>query len=242
MHLLDVCLIKLVSAIRFGLGIIHDVFNFCTSHGHASFMHTFFLFLFYSELVLCFLLFYSVLFCSVLSLSLSDRTSLWHPNRENPLQLGTLFVVPSHPLIILLFHLIFGFMMRRPRWTSLRTSRTVAFIQNTGSFCRISPSLRYPMSFELGDGNLSVRNLCVVPPCLLKSFTPTYTALIPLCLSLFLHFEVHVSWLLRILYLMYYTSLGKCILTTLAVHISGPCLETTSSLTFVRLLPYRVVS
>ena len=78
MHLLDVCLIKLVSAIRFGLGFTHDVFNFCTSHGHASFMHTFFLFLFYLELVLCFLLFCYVLF----SLSLSDRTSLCHPNRE----------------------------------------------------------------------------------------------------------------------------------------------------------------
>ena len=73
MHLLDVCLIKLVSAIRFGLGFTHDVFNFCTSHGHASFMHTFFLFLFYSELVLCFLLFCYVLF----SLSLSQIEPLY---------------------------------------------------------------------------------------------------------------------------------------------------------------------
>ena len=78
MHFLDVCLIKLVSAIRFGLGIIHDVFNFCTLHGHASFMHTFFLFLFYSELVLCFLLFCSVLF----SLSLSQIEPLYVTQTE----------------------------------------------------------------------------------------------------------------------------------------------------------------
>ena len=82
MHLLDVCLIKLVSAVRFGLGFTHDVFNFCTSHGHASFMHTFFLFLFYFELMLCFLLFYSVLFSLSLSLSLSQIEPLYGTQTE----------------------------------------------------------------------------------------------------------------------------------------------------------------
>ena len=49
-----------------------------------------FIFSFFYGLRLC--------FCSVLSLSLSNRTSLWHPNRENPFQLETLFKVLGHPL------------------------------------------------------------------------------------------------------------------------------------------------
>ena len=126
-------------------------------------------------------------------LSFSNRTSLWHLNRENLLRLGTLFVVPSHPILILLIHLISDSVMRRPTQTSLRTSKTVAFIWNAKSFCQISPTLRYPMSFGLEDRNLFVRNLCVVPLCLFKSFTPIYTTSIHLCLNLFLHSEVHVS-------------------------------------------------
>ena len=163
------------------------------------FIHTFFLF--YPILNLCCVSILSF------SLSLSNRTSLWHLNSANLLRLGTLLVVSGHPLLILLFHLIFGSIMRRPRRTSLRTSRIMAFIRNAWSFCRISPTLRYPMSFELGDGNLSVRNPCAVPSCLFRSFIPTYMASIPLCLSLFLHSEVHISQLLQILYPRYYTSL-----------------------------------
>ena len=58
MHFRIVCLIKLVSAVRFGFGFTHDAFNFCTSHVH-TFFHTYILsFLSYSELVLCFYSFF----------------------------------------------------------------------------------------------------------------------------------------------------------------------------------------
>ena len=76
MHLLDMCLIKLVSAVRFGLSFSHDSFDFCMSYVYAFFMHMFFPFLFYSESMLCFLLFSSL----SLSLSLSYRTSLCTPS------------------------------------------------------------------------------------------------------------------------------------------------------------------
>ena len=70
--------------------------------------------------------------------------------------------------------------------------QAMVFIWNARSFDRISPTLRYPMSFGLKDGNLYVRNLCVVLSCLYRSSTPTYTTLIPLCLSSLCNSEVHV--------------------------------------------------
>ena len=131
------------------------------------------------------------MFFLFLSLSLTDR--LRYPNSANLLRLETFFKVPGHHLLLFLpYPFIFGSVMRRPRWTSLRTSRLVAFIWNARFFCRISLTLRYPMSFELEDGNLYVRNPCVVLSCLYRSSTPTYTASIPLCLSLLRNFEVHV--------------------------------------------------
>ena len=45
-----------------------------------------------------------------------------------------------------------------------------------------------------------------------------------------------------ILLLRYYVSPGYCILTTLVVIVYGLCPETCLSLTFMRLLPYRVAS
>ena len=67
MHFRIVCLIKLVSAIRFGLGFTHDVFNFCTSHVNLFFMQTFFLF--FPILNLCCV--------SILSFSLSQIEPLY---------------------------------------------------------------------------------------------------------------------------------------------------------------------
>ena len=65
--ILDVCdYLFLLSAVRFGLGFTHDTFNLCTSHVHAFFMHTFFLF--FPILSMCCVSFYSL----SLSLSLSD--------------------------------------------------------------------------------------------------------------------------------------------------------------------------
>ena len=136
--------------------------------------------------VLLFFSFYGLRLCFYsLSLSLSNRTSLWHPNRENPFQLRNLFKVLGYPLrLFLLFDLTSSSVMRRPKRTFLRTSRLVAFIWNTGSFYRIFSTLCYPMSFELGDGNLYMRDPCVVPSCLYKSSTLIYTTSIPLCLNL----------------------------------------------------------
>ena len=64
--------------------------------------------------------------------------------------------------------------MGRPSRTSLRTFRNVAFIRNAMSFCRTFPTLFYPVSFELGDGNLFVRYHWGALSCLYRSFTPTY--------------------------------------------------------------------
>ena len=62
-------MIKLVSAVRFGLGFSHNAFKFCTSHVHAFFMHTFFIFI--PILSMCCVLFFLSLSLS-LSLSLID--------------------------------------------------------------------------------------------------------------------------------------------------------------------------
>ena len=42
MHYRIVCLIKIVNAVRFNWVFAHDAFNFCMSHVHAFFKHTFF--------------------------------------------------------------------------------------------------------------------------------------------------------------------------------------------------------
>ena len=163
------------------MGFTHNAFKLsCHMFMHFSCIRTsLFLFLWFEIVFLFCLLSLS------LSLSLSNRTSLWHPNRENPFGLETLFKVLGHPLhLFLLFYLKSGSVMRRPRQNSLRP--------NAKSFCRISTTLRYSMSFELEDGNLYVRNSCVVLSCLYRSSTPTYTASIPLCLSLLRNSEVHV--------------------------------------------------
>ena len=134
--------------------------------------------------MLCFLL-----FSLSLSLSLIDCIMVSKQHKStltwNPLQgsRSSSFFPP----------LIFSSMMRRPRRTSLRTSRNVAFIQNARLFCRILSTLLSLKSFGLEIGLLYLRNPQDVPSCLFRSFTPTYMALIPMCLSLLLYSEAHVS-------------------------------------------------
>ena len=199
MHFRIVCLIKLVSAIRLDWVFPMILLIFCTSHVHAFFMHTFFLFI--PFLSTCCVSFYS------LSLSLK-QTALCHPNNVNLLRLGTPFKVLGHPF---LFHLTSGFVMRWLKRTSLRTFKPMVFFQNARSFCQILPTLLSLKSFRLGIELLYLRNPQYVSSCLFRSFSPTYMASIPLCLSLLPHSEVHVSQLLQILYLRYYVSLGQCI-------------------------------
>ena len=150
-------------------------FKFCTSHVHAYV----FSFLFYS----CFLVVIVVLSFSLsLSLSLIDRT--WHPKCINPLWAKILFKVPILLLLIPFPFLTFGSMMRRPKRTSWRNFRNMAFIQSAMLFRRTSLTLLSLPSFGLGAGNLYFIVPKGVPSCLYRSFTPIYTVSIPLYLDL----------------------------------------------------------
>jgi len=167
-----------MSVVRLDWVLTHDAFKF-SCH---MFMH-------FSCISLSFLS-YSKLMSLFLSFSVR-QTALWHPNSVNPLRIGTLFKVPGHPFLFPLF--TSGSVMRRPKRTSLWTSKFVAFIQNARLFCRTLPTLLTPKSLILGVGNLYLRDPWGILSCLYKSFTPKYTASISMCLSLLLHSEVRVS-------------------------------------------------
>ena len=94
-----------------------------------------------------------VLFCLsfFLPLSFFRLVASWHLNK-NLFRPGTFFV-PRHPLFLTLLPLLFGSVMRRSKWTSLRTSLDEAFIRNAKSFYRTSPTLTYPLSFTAGVGS-----------------------------------------------------------------------------------------
>ena len=115
---LDVCLI-IENCVLVGLdwASTHDAIIFSTSHVHA---YPFF----------CFF----VHFCDCvlfLSLSLSRIYCAWHPS-VNLILLETLFVPSLLRLLTFPFPLFtFGFVMRRPIRTSLRTFLNVAFIRST---------------------------------------------------------------------------------------------------------------
>ena len=132
-------------AVRFGLGWTNDVISFNTSHVHAFFMHRYPLFSCWYFVVIVF--FYFSLF---LSLSRIDYT--WYPS-ANPLCLGTLFVL-GH-LLLILPPLMFGSMMRKPIRTFQRTSLNVVFIRSATWFYQTFLILFYPLSFTIGDENLS---------------------------------------------------------------------------------------
>ena len=104
-----------------------------------------------------------VLFCFSLSLSLSlfRIVCTWHPS-VNPLCPGTLFV-PRHLLLLTLLHFTFDFVMRRPSWTSRKTSLNVAFIWNAKLSYRTFSIPLYTMLFTVKVGSLCVRSLWVVP-------------------------------------------------------------------------------
>ena len=167
-----------MSVVRLDWVLTHDAFKF-SCH---MFMH-------FSCISLSFLS-YSKLMSLFLSLSVR-QTALWHPNSVNPFRIGTLFKVPGHPFLFPLF--TSGSVMRRPKRTSLWTSKFVAFIQNARLFCRILLTLLSSKLFGLEIENLYLRDPRGVLSCLFRSFTPTYTASISMCLSLLLHLKVHVS-------------------------------------------------
>ena len=149
-----------------------------------------------------------VLFCLsfFLPLSFFRLVTSWHLNK-NLFRPGTFFV-PRHPLFLTLLPLLFGSVMRRSKWTSLRTSLDEAFIRNAKSFYRTSPTLTYPLSFIVRVGNYCVTSRSLIHPCLYKSSTSTCMDLIIQFLSLLLVFEVRTSWSHWILYLTYSMSPG----------------------------------
>ena len=68
-----------------------------------------------------------------------------------------LFVILPLPL--------FGSVMRMPERTSWRTFFDEIFIQNAESFCWISPTLTYPLSFTVGVGSHCVTSWSLVHSC-----------------------------------------------------------------------------
>ena len=108
---------------------------------------------------------------------------------SSPLLPKTLLVlVLLHLLIFLL--LLSSSVMMKPLRHSWRTSLDEAFIRNAKSFCRILPTLTFPLSFIVGDGSHCVTSWSHVLSCLSRSSTPTYTWLIVQYLSFSLAFEV----------------------------------------------------
>ena len=150
-----------------------------------------------------------VLFCVFLSPFLSLLFTLvasWQLN-ISLLRLGTLFV-SVHPLLLMLFPHMFGFVMIKPDRTFRRISLDEVFIRNAKSFCRTSLTLTYPLSFTIVVGTHCVMSRSLVHPCLYRSSTPTCMDLIIQYLSLSLAFEVRTSWSFQILYLMCSMSIG----------------------------------
>ena len=150
-----------------------------------------------------------VLFCVFLSPFLSLLFTLvasWQLN-ISLLRLGTLFV-SVHPLLLMLFPHMFGFVMIKPDRTFRRISLDEVFIRNAKSFCRTSLTLTYPLSFTVRVGSHCVMSRSFVHPCWYKSSTPTCIDLIIMYLFLLLGFEVRVLWSLRILYSRCSTSRG----------------------------------
>ena len=132
--ILDACLLcSILCAGRFGLGWAYVEFKFACHmfmHYHAyvlSILHILIYLLFGIHLIISLSFFLSLLFPLV---------ALWHLS-VSLLCPGTLFI-PGHLLLLLHltpFPLTSGFVMRRPNWTSLRTSHEAAFIWNAKSFC-----------------------------------------------------------------------------------------------------------
>ena len=92
-----------------------------------------------------------------------------------------------------LFLTLWGFMLRRPEMTSLRTSLAGQFIQNARSFCLIFQTLLFSMSLALEVGLLYVKYPRGVLVCSYRNSTPIYMPSIPMCLGLLWYSKAHIS-------------------------------------------------
>jgi len=106
-------------------------------------------------------------------------------------------------------------------------------------FYRTFPILLFSMSFILKDGNLFVRYPWGVPLCSYRSFTPTCTVSIPLCLKLSTfrgtHIVVTSDLISKILHIPWVAHPEYPV-----VCVWGLCLKMSFYLTSVRHPPYRV--
>ena len=154
-------------ASRIGLGWAHDAISFACH----MFMHSYAYILSFHYILIyfcCLGLFW--LFLSPFFSFICVSMLLWHPN-ANLLYPRTLFV-SGHPLLLILHHLMFGFMMRRPNQTSLRTFLDEAFILNVSHLVGLlwhRPSHCH-LQYRIGAtvwclGHLSI---CVDPGVLLQ--------------------------------------------------------------------------
>ena len=95
--------------------------------------------------------------------SLVYVSALWHQN-VNLLRPRTLCDL-GHLLLLISPPLLFDSIISKPERTSRRTFLDKAFIWNTKSFCRISLTLTYPLSFTVEVGSYCVMSRSPVHPC-----------------------------------------------------------------------------
>jgi len=170
---------------KFGLGWAYDAITFARqmlTHFHTYVFYIQYILYIWTVLEL-FWLFFLPPFLSLVYVSVS-----WHRN-VSLLRPGTLFI-PGHLRLLILLLLISGFVMRMPERNSRRTFLDEMFIQNAESFCQISSTLTYPMSFTVGFWSHCVTPRSHVLPCRSRSFTPTCMELILQYFSFILAFEV----------------------------------------------------
>ena len=175
MHSRIACLIISCECCSLDWVFAHDAIFFCTQHVHAFCIAHFFF-----------------LLSSTLSSTLFFFPYLWHPKRLFHPRTQSHVMVPFLLLLLPLFQIPLGSVMRSPKKISMRTSLTGQFIRNAKSFCLIFQTLLFLLRLALKVGLLYVRYLRGVPVCSYRSSTPVCTPLIPLCLSLQQYFEAHV--------------------------------------------------
>ena len=164
-----------IDCVLVGLDWVEPMMQFtlhvtCSCISHAYVLHFYILAIFE--------LFWSFSDCLFFSPSLSVYvSSVYGTKTLSLLCLGTLFVLGHLPLLILILSL-FGSVMMMPTRHSQRTFLDAAFIRNTKSFWRTSPTPTFPMSFIVEDESHYMTSQSLVLSCLSKSFTPTCTGLI----------------------------------------------------------------
>ena len=176
---------------RIGLGWAHNAFT--VAYQMLMHFHEYVLYILYILIYLnCFRTFLIVSFFPHPPHSLVYVNASWHQN-VSLLRPETLFVLGLLLLLLILLLHMSNSVMRRPKWTSLRTSLDKVFIWNAKSFCRTSPTLTYPLSFTVGVGSHCVMSRPLIHPFWSRSSTPTCMDLIIHYLFLLLAFEVRHS-------------------------------------------------